>query len=75
MNKICFILVAFALFFCSSCEDDDTGFVAPGQLMSRVTAKVQDNNALRVDITVDFKEDVVYQVEYWKENEPESVWR
>ena len=73
MNKICFILVAFALFFCSSCEDDDTGFVAPGQLMSRVTAKVQDNNALRVDITVDFKEDVVYQVEYWKENEPESV--
>ncbi len=73
MNKICFILVAFVLFFCSSCEDDDTGFVAPGQLMSRVTAKVQDNNALRVDITVDFKEDVVYQVEYWKENEPESV--
>jgi len=73
MNKIYLILISFALICCYSCEDDDTGHVAPGKLMSRVIAEVQSNNALRVDITVDFKDNVTYQIEYWKEDDPACV--
>lgn len=74
MYKIYLILISFMLVTLCSCEDDDSGHVAPGKLMSRITSKVQANNALRVDVTTDFKDNVIYQIEYWKEDEPENKY-
>lgn len=73
MNKICLILLSFSLCCLFGCEDDDSGHVAPGKLMNRITSQVQPRNALRVDITIDFKDNTDYQIEYWEADAPETL--
>lgn len=73
MKKLYLILtLVSSLCFCCCQDEDSDGPVAPGKLISRITAKVQTGNALRTDIRIDFKEPSTYQIEYWKENEPET---
>lgn len=73
MKKILYICVAVLLSF-SACENDDneSGVVDPSVLIKSITTETQANNVLRVDVNIEFKDNVNYQIIYWK-NGQDSV--
>lgn len=62
------LLLAF-----TACSEDDNGEVTPAALIRSITAATQSDNALRVDIKIDFKKAASYQIEYWKADDDTSV--
>ncbi len=48
----------------SACDTDESGSFS--SYSDSITAKVQDGNALRVDLNIHFLKPVAYQVEYWE---------
>lgn len=70
-SKILFYcLLALAL---TACSKEETGEVTAAELIRSITAAPQSENALRVDIHLDFKKAVSYQIEYWKAGDETSV--
>ncbi|MFR9164969.1 MAG: aryl-sulfate sulfotransferase [Dysgonomonas sp.] len=66
LKYICSVMLI--IFLVSSC-DDDNGNDNKAEIRS-VKATVSQNNALRVNVEVEFTKPVGYQIEYWKTNEP-----
>jgi arylsulfate sulfotransferase len=71
MKRMKFSLILFLVLIIgvSSCTKELTGEVAPGELIESITASVEENNALRVDVSIEFKHKVDYQITYWKEGD------
>jgi len=63
---VCIIAMVLAV---SSCSKELTGNVAPGELIKSIQASVKENNALRVEIDMEFRYEVDYQITYWKESD------
>ena len=57
------LLLALALV---ACNEDEGGAVAPAELIRSITVGAQNENALRMEIHLEFKKEVSYQIEYWK---------
>ena len=65
-------LVFFSLLcLFNSCSSDDE--LIPADVLRAVTAKIQDNNVLRMDIHLDFKTEAAYQIEYWPSDKKENI--
>lgn len=69
MKKNIFLILSI-LFLCG-CQSDDNS-LQPSTVMRSITAQVQADNALRVDVSIDFKQSVDYAIEYWKQNDEKS---
>lgn len=68
MKKLAFLFISLiSLFFCG-CESEDTA-LRPSEVILAITAQVQEDNALRVNIHVSFKQPVDYSIEYWKQDD------
>ena len=71
MKKINYFIIILWLIIFSACENEDKTI---SDYFSSITAKVQDDNALRVDIDIAFQQEVKYQIEYWEVgNDTKSV--
>lgn len=70
MKTLLYLIFVLAL---TSCSKEDTGEVTAAELIRSITAAPQSENALRVDIHLDFKKAVSYQIEYWKAGDEASV--
>ena len=57
-----------------SCNRDNAE-ISPGEVFKSVGVKVADDNALRMEVTIEFKKSVTYEIEYWKEEEPAMCFR
>lgn len=57
-----------------SCNRDD-GEISPGEVFKSVDVKVADDNALRMEVAIEFKKSASYEIEYWKEEAPEKRFR
>lgn len=70
IKTLLYLVLALAL---TACSKEDTGDVTAAELIRSITAAPQSENALRVDIHLDFKKAVSYQIEYWKAGEEASA--
>ncbi len=59
-------LALILLIVLSACESDSNGDVKPAEVIKSIQAGVRSDNALRVDVEIDFRQRVEYQIEYWK---------
>ena len=57
-----------------SCNRNDAE-ISPGEVFKSVGVKVADDNALRMEVAIEFKKSVTYEIEYWKEEEPAMCFR
>lgn len=57
-----------------SCNRNDAE-ISPGEVFKSVDVKVADDNALRMEVAIEFKKSVTYEIEYWKEEEPAMCFR
>lgn len=57
--------ILLMLFF-TACSKDETEETAPAELIRSILVATQSDNAVRVDIKLDFKKSVSYQIEYWR---------
>lgn len=73
MGKSKWPIYFLLLLLFAACEADETGDVAPAELIRAVTVAVQPDNVLRVEVSLDFKKSVSYQIEYWKAGDESSV--
>ena len=62
--------LALLIIFCSCTKEESN--VSPGELIKRVEATVSENNTLRMQISIEFKKAVTYEIEYWKKEMPEN---
>jgi arylsulfate sulfotransferase len=68
-TKFSFVFILAIALAVSSCSKELTGTVAPGELIKSITASVEENNALRVDVDIEFRHQVDYQITYWKDGD------
>lgn len=71
MKSTAFLLISFVFLLCG-CESEKAP-LHPSDVIRSITACVQEDNALRVDIGIDFKQPVDYSVSYWKPGEEERA--
>lgn len=50
----------------SACESEEKGDVKPAEVIKSIQTGVRSDNALRVDVEIDFKQQVEFYIEYWK---------
>ena len=61
------LLLAFV-----ACSDEPEGEVAPTELIRSIQVSPQSDNVLRMDVNIEFKQGVNYQIEYWKNDDETS---
>lgn len=71
MKRILYLLLLMFVF--TACSEDETGQTAPAELIRAITVAPQSENALRIDINLDFKKTVSYQIEYWRVGDEAST--
>lgn len=71
MKTAILLLASFVFLFCG-CESEESS-LHPSDVIRSITAGVQEDNALRVDICVDLKQPSDYSISYWKRGDEESV--
>lgn len=71
MKSTAFLLISFVFLLCG-CESEKAP-LHPSDVIRSITAHVQEDNALRVDIGIDFKQPVDYSVSYWKPGDEERA--
>lgn len=67
MEKLKYILLAFICMGWGGCKDDPE--VKAADLIKTIQAAVRQDNALRVDITLQLQKAAVSQITYWKEGD------
>lgn len=73
MKALKYITLLFVTsLFLPSCSDESEGMVAPAELIYSVHAAATPDNTLRMNITVEFKKEVMFQVEYWKQDDEDN---
>lgn len=66
MKLLKYTILIFAVILVS-CSDEQSGSVAPTELIKSVNASVNSSNALRVNVAIEFRKKVTYQIQYWKQ--------
>ncbi len=69
MKQIKYILFLLLIFLAACDSDNKNGEVAPAELIESIQAGVRSDNALRVDIKINFRQEVDYTIEYWKSDD------
>ena len=68
MKKLTFLFISLFTLFFYGCESTDDA-LTPSDVIRTITARVQEDNALRVDVTVSLKQAANYSIEYWKQDD------
>ena len=66
---------AILILTCAVSCNRDNAEISPGEVFKSVDVKVADDNALRMEIAIEFKKSVTYEIEYWKVEEPAMCFR
>ena len=66
------ILSLLLLIVISSCDKEFKGDIEAVKFIKSIQATPKSDNALRIDINIEFKQSVTYQIEYWKSNDKTS---
>lgn len=72
MKKVLCPLLLLAFIF-AACSKDEDGEAAPAELIRAITVAAQADNTLRIEVNLDFKKAVSYQIEYWKAGDEAST--
>lgn len=73
MKKIINAILIGLFVLCGCSDENKEGKVAPAELIKSVDVRASDTNALRMNVTLEFKKDVRYQIEYWKAEDLKTV--
>lgn len=71
MKKGLIYLFLLTLAF-AACNEEEGGEVTPAELIRSIKVAAQNDNALRIDVHLEFKKEASYQIEYWKAGDETS---